>query len=141
MSAWRRSPLPRLAGFDGEPRGEISVDPMVALALVLLIIVMVVAPSHTGHPKLPRAAHSAVIPKRGITVGVDERGKYWLNDRPVRDGDLRDGVRRAFAARPDESTLYLLASDEVSYARVLGVVDAARSAGVRRLGLLVEAPR
>ncbi|HYW10147.1 MAG TPA: hypothetical protein VE913_24480 [Longimicrobium sp.] len=72
MSAWRRSPLPRLAGFDGEPRGEISVDPMASL---------------------------------------------------------------------DESTLYLRASDEVSYARVLGVVDAARSAGVRRLGLPVEAPR
>jgi biopolymer transport protein TolR len=114
---------------------------MTSVALVLLIIFMVVNPAHTGHPKLPRAAHSEVVRERGITVGVDVEGKYWLEDRPVRDGELAAGVRRAFAARPGESTLYVISSHEVEYSRVLDVVDAARSAGVRRLGLLTEAPR
>ncbi|HEY0035294.1 MAG TPA: biopolymer transporter ExbD [Longimicrobium sp.] len=139
-AAFGGSPLPRLAGFDGEPRSAIDTSPMTGVVLVLLIIFLVVTPAVSG-PRRVKARTADVVRSVGVVVGIDDRGNYFLGDRPIHDDALVAGLRREFAARPGETTLYLAAHDEVEYARVLTVLDAARDARVRRLTALVELPR
>jgi biopolymer transport protein ExbD len=112
---------------------------MTSVALVLLIIFMVLSPSLTG-AKLAKARTASVVGEGAVTVDVDDKGKYFIDDRPVADDRLAQGLREAFAAHPDETRLYLEAYDEVEYSRILKLFDAARDAGVRRVTAVVDLP-
>lgn len=140
-AAFGGSAVPRLAGLDGEPKSGPDMNPMIGVALLLLILFVVVTPAHTGYAKLPRAATGEVVPGGGITLGIDDSGKYFVRDKPVTDVGLEQALRDAYATMPGDRTLYLKAHDQVDYSRVLTAVDAARRAEVRRITAIVEPPR
>jgi biopolymer transport protein ExbD len=135
------SPVPKVAGFDQEVTSEINVVPMVDIMLVLLIIFMVVTPALAFEAKLPRALQSAPEKDNRVTLGIDNRGQYWVDDRgPVRLQDLTQRLTDAYAMRPQDHVLYMKADESITYDRVLSAIDAARAAGVRRIGAITELP-
>ncbi|HEV2149918.1 MAG TPA: biopolymer transporter ExbD [Longimicrobiaceae bacterium] len=126
-----------------EPSAEINVTPMIDVMLVLLIIFMVVTPSITSMALLPKAATAVPEKEDRVTLGIDEAGRYFLDgDRaagPIAPEELEVRLRAAYARRPPEDhVLYLKADKRVPYARVLTAVDAARQAGVSRIGAITE---
>jgi biopolymer transport protein ExbD/biopolymer transport protein TolR len=133
------TPLP------GRSRAElaasINVTPMVDVMLVLLIIFMVVTvvPPYTA--ELPRARAALPAAEDRVTLGIDDAGQYWVNRAQVPAPELPARLAAAYAGRGDDHVLYLKADHGVPYATVLGAVDAARLAGVRRVGMITEVPR
>jgi biopolymer transport protein ExbD len=112
--------------------------------LVLLIIFMVVTPALAYEAKLPKAKMSAPEKEDRITLGVDNQGRYWLEDvpnpGPIALENLEGRLREQYQQRPDDHILYLKADNGVSYSVVLSAIDAARNAGVRRIGTITELP-
>jgi len=135
------SPLPTIAGVDSDVTADINVTPMIDVMLVLLIIFMVITPALAFEAKLPRAKQSAPEKEDRVTLGIDVKGQYYVDDKFVPDAQLEARLREEYAKRPDDHILYMKADNEISYSRVLTAIDAARNAGVRRIGAITELPK
>ncbi|TVR56709.1 MAG: biopolymer transporter ExbD [Gemmatimonadales bacterium] len=136
-----RSAVPTPAGLrEMGVTSEINMTPMIDVMMALLIIFMVVTPVLTSYAAdLPRASH--VVPEVEedvVQMGIDARGRFWVQDRMVPDEELVAHLARIYATRPGDHLLYLRADRRVPYDRVLDVVAAAREAGVRRIGAITE---
>ena len=109
--------------------------------LVLLIIFMVVTATlpYTARMPVARLAESAAESR--VTLGIDDQGRYWIGRRSVPSAELPARLASAYANRPGDGVLYLRAHDGVAYARVLDAMDAARSVGVRKVGMITEQAR
>ena len=119
---------------------EINVTPMIDVMIVLLVLFMVVTPVITNYAARPPAAAN-VTPETeedAVEVGIDQAGSYWVGDQNVPAGELTAFLTRLYESRPGDHLLYLRADRGVGYDRVLDVVDAARAAGVRRVGAITE---
>jgi biopolymer transport protein ExbD len=140
------SVLPKVAGVDSDVNADINVTPMIDVMLVLLIIFMVVTPALAYEAKLPKAKMSAPEKEERVTLGVDKNGVYWIEDvpnpGPIPLNQLQQRLQETYNARgnPDDHTLYLKADNNVEYRTVLLAIDAARQAGVRRIGTITELP-
>ena len=134
------SPMPTIAGIDSDVTADINVTPMIDVMLVLLIIFMVITPALSFQAKLPKAKQSAPEKEDRVTLGIDVDGKYYVDDKPVTDAQLETRLREEYARRPDDHILYMKADNGIEYSRVLTAIDAARNAGVRRIGAITELP-
>ena len=140
-AAFGGSPVPTVVGGGSDVTADINVTPMIDVMLVLLIIFMVVTPALAFEAKLPKAKMAAPEKEERITLGIDKDGKYFVEDKPVADADLERRLKEEYAKRPEDHVLYLKSHDEAKYSRVLTAIDAARNAGVRRLGAITEMPQ
>ena len=134
---------PALAGqFD--VAADINVTPMIDVMLVLLIIFMVVTPA-TVMASLPSARTAAPERDRRLTLVVQRNGAFALDlgrtVEHVSDPALGARLAELYAARPGDHVLYLKADRGAGYDRVLTALDAARAAGVRRVGAITERAR
>jgi biopolymer transport protein ExbD len=138
------SPLPSVAGFESDVNADINVTPMIDVMLVLLIIFMVVTPALAGYTAiLPKAKTAAPEKEKRVTLGIDKAGFYYIegkNTLKVPEAQLADELKKAYASRPDDHILYMKADNGASYDHVLTAIDAARVAGVRRIGAITEMP-
>jgi biopolymer transport protein ExbD len=128
----------------GTVTAEINVTPMIDVMLVLLIIFMVVTPGIVA-ASLPSARTSEYQRDRHPTLVIDRHGGYSLDlgrrFEAVPDARLQARLAAVYADRPNDHLLYLKADQNASYARVLTALDAARAAGVRRIGAVTEKPK
>jgi len=124
---------------------EINVTPMIDVMLVLLIIFMVVTPAIAGGVLLPRARTAAPEREDRVTLAIDREGRLYLdsggNVEGLAPSRLGATLAAAYARRPGDHVLYLKADGGASYAHVLAALDAARQAGVSRVGMITELPR
>ena len=147
-SAFGGSPVPTVAGFESDVNADINVTPMIDVMLVLLIIFMVVTPALAGYTAvLPKARTAAPEKEDRVTLGIDAQGLYYIEDtptanRPIPPNQLADRLRQAYSTRsPDDHVLYMKADNGVGYDKVLTAIDAAREAGVARIGAITELPK
>ncbi len=143
-AAFGGSALPTITGAGNDVNADINVTPMIDVMLVLLIIFMVITPALAAYAvQLPRAATVAPEKEERVTLGIDSRGLYYLEEaaRPVPPAELTARLRELYAARPEDHVLYLKADQGVEYGVVLTAIDAARAAGVRRIGAIAEQER
>jgi biopolymer transport protein ExbD len=140
-AAFGGSAIPRVAGGGSDVTADINVTPMIDVMLVLLIIFMVVTPALAFDAKLPKAKTAAPEKEERVTLGIDNQGKYFVDDKPVADAELENRLREAYAKRPDDHVLYLKAHDDSKYSRTLTAITAASNAGVRRIGAITEMPK
>jgi biopolymer transport protein ExbD/biopolymer transport protein TolR len=142
-AAFGGSAVPTVTGIDGsDVNSEINVTPMIDVMLVLLIIFMVITPALAGYTAvLPKASTAAPEKEDRVTLGIDTDGRYHLDESPgvIAPEKLPAALRSAYASRPDDHVLYLKADAGVNYSVVLTAIDAARVAGVRRIGAITEA--
>jgi biopolymer transport protein ExbD len=141
------SPIPTVAGMEGQDvNAEINVTPMIDVMLVLLIIFMVITPAMAGYKAtLPKAVTALEDKEDKVTLGIDERGLYYLEKStsmaPIPAEQLTARLQQAYAAKPEDHVLYLKADQGVQYSVVLTAIEAARNAGVRRIGAITELPK
>ncbi len=120
----------------GAVKADINVTPMIDVMLVLLIIFMIVTPLIAAGFKatLPKGKNLDPRPEgdNEVVLGIDQDGHYFLNGRPLPDGQLEDQLRGIFAARTEDKILYFKADNQLRYAKVQEAVETARRSGVRR---------
>jgi biopolymer transport protein ExbD/biopolymer transport protein TolR len=124
-----------------ELASSINVTPMVDVMLVLLIIFMVVTVSLPYTAQLPRARAADPAAEDHVTLGVDDQGAYWMGRTRIPAPELPARLATAYAGRSGDHVLYLKADYSVPYATILTAIDAARDAGVVRVGVITEQVR
>jgi biopolymer transport protein ExbD len=123
-------------------KADINVTPMIDVMLVLLIIFMIVTPLIAAGFKatLPKGKNLDPRPEgeNEVVLGIDQAGRYFLNQRPIANGALEDQLRSIFAARTEDKILYFKADNQLKYAKVQDAVETARRAGVRVMAAITE---
>ncbi|MFQ5702453.1 MAG: ExbD/TolR family protein [Gemmatimonadales bacterium] len=128
-------------------KNEPNVVPMIDIMLVLLIIFMIVTPiiSAGFQAKMPFAKSLESRPEEDgdIVLGIDNKGKYYLDPGsgkigPVPDGKLEEYLTNIFDSRTKDKIMYLKAHQGLEYGEIQDAVEIARKAGVRVLATIAE---
>ena len=124
---------------------QINVVPYIDVMLVLLVIFMVTAPMiQTGGINVPTAGTLAAPPTEAMVISVDAqrslsvRASARAAERKLTDLEFQRFLAEALAANPEQT--FLIAADEtLPYQTVIDVLEAVRTAGVKRVSLQTAA--
>jgi len=107
-----------------------------------LIIFMIVTPLIAAGFKatLPKGKNLDPRPEgeNEVILGIDESGRYFLDGRPIPEGNLEDQLRSMFAARTEDKILYFKADNQLKYGKIQDAVETARRSGVRVMAAITE---
>ena len=121
-----------------------------------LVLIAVVSGGMLLWPTISRGARGGLTPngavqlinrEKAVVVDVCEAEEFAAGHvagaRNIPLNQLEKRLKDAYAAKgnPDDHTLYLKADNDIEYSAVLSAIDAARNAGVRRIGTITELPK
>jgi biopolymer transport protein ExbD len=125
-------------------KGDINVTPMVDVLLVLLIIFMVLLPEHSVglDVQVPQQtdAQGRPLPTQDIVLTVLGGGKVRIDKTDVDVADL-PGRLGALLSRYTPGVVFVKGENEIDFAQVAEVIDVAKGAGWKRIGLMPSEPR
>ena len=80
------------------------------------------------------------VPPRQIVLEYTSDKRLSINKQDVAPSDLEARLREVFDTRTDK-TLFLMAAGSLRYGEIVQVIDAAKGAGVQRVGVVTESMR
>ncbi len=131
-----------VGGAKGGPKSDINVTPFVDVVLVLLIIFMVLTPLLLREISvtIPRKADEEVtadLAAQQAVLHLKKGGAMMLAGQPVALGNLAMRVKDLMS-RKREKLLFVRVDDDANYGIAVQVMDIARGAGVKTLGMTTK---
>lgn len=122
---------------------NINVTPMVDVMLVLLIIFMVITPmlQNKVNVDLAKVDNPTTMPdadkEDAIVVAVTRDGQVYLGQNKISDAELGPKVRDMLTDKPGKE-IFVRADARSQFRAVEDAIDAVRTAGVDKVGLLIQ---
>lgn len=119
---------------------EINITPLTDIFLVLLIIMMVVAPtfqSISNNVTIPEINNGSAIEEKNATVSVTKDGKIFLNDNYVSADNLAVELEK-IKPNVQKQEVVVRADEKVKSAVIMDIMNAAQEAQYKKLVLAGE---
>lgn len=114
---------------------EINITPLTDIFLVLLIIMMVVAPtfqSMDNSISVPEINSGTSIEQKNATVSLTKEGLMYINGREINESDL---ITELTTLKPtlEKPELVVKADEKVKSSEIMKVMNAAQEAEYKKL--------
>jgi len=114
---------------------EINITPLTDIFLVLLIIMMVIAPtfqSNDSSIKMPEINSGLSVEQKNATISVTKEGKFFINGTSVSESDLYTELM-ALKPKLEKTEIVVKADKSVKSREIMKIMRAAQDAEFEKL--------
>ena len=114
---------------------EINITPLTDIFLVLLIIMMVIAPSFQSvdnNIEMPKINSGLAIEQKNATVSITKDGSFFVNEKKVNDSTLESNLA-SLINNLDKKEIVVRADSKTKSSEIMKVMKAAQDAGFEKL--------